>query len=64
VLRALSILSFLTRSSSLCLAKSTSYEAPHYVAFSNLLLFHLPSVQIISASHTSSFIGVMSLHSQ
>jgi hypothetical protein len=37
----------------LCLAKSTSYETPHYAAFSNLLLFHPASVQIFSSAPCS-----------
>jgi hypothetical protein len=32
----------------LYLEKSTSYDAPHYVVFSNLLSLHLSSVQISS----------------
>jgi hypothetical protein len=33
----------------LCMTKSTSYEAPHYAVFTNLLSLHLSLVQIFSA---------------
>jgi hypothetical protein len=49
MLHALSISSSLTRSLQLCLAKSTSFEAPHYAVFSNLLTLHLTLVQIFSS---------------
>jgi hypothetical protein len=49
VLRAPPILSSLTSSFWLYLAKSTRYEAPHYVVFSSLLLFYVLWVQIFSS---------------
>jgi hypothetical protein len=44
VLHALPISSSLVWSFYLYLANSISYEAPHYVVFSNLLPLHPPSV--------------------
>jgi hypothetical protein len=37
----------------LYLTKSTTYEAPHYAVFSNLLLYHLSSVPIFSSEPCS-----------
>jgi hypothetical protein len=48
VLHALPTSSFLAWS--FCLAKSVSYEAPRYVVYSNLLLFHPSSVQIFPSA--------------
>jgi hypothetical protein len=50
VLHALPISSSLTLS---FLAKSTSYEAPHYAVFSNLLSIYLTSVHIFSSAPCS-----------
>jgi hypothetical protein len=50
MLYSLSISPSLTWSFYLYLAKSTSYDAPHYAAFSNLLSLHLSSVRIISST--------------
>jgi hypothetical protein len=44
-IHALPVSSSLTLSFWLYLAKSTSYEAPHYAVSSDILLFHLSSVQ-------------------
>jgi hypothetical protein len=53
VLNALPDLSSLTSSFYLYLAKSTSYEAPQYADFSNLLTLHPVSVQIFSSTPCS-----------
>jgi hypothetical protein len=50
VLHAQPISSIVTLSFYLYLEKSRSYEAPHYVVFSNLLSLHLFSVQIFSSA--------------
>jgi hypothetical protein len=42
-----SLLNFIT------LAKNTSYEAPHYAVFSNILSLHLSSVKIFSPATCS-----------
>jgi hypothetical protein len=39
--------------SKLYFATSTSYEAPHYAAFCNLLSLHLSSVQVFSSTSSS-----------
>jgi hypothetical protein len=50
VLHALFISSSLTWSFQLYLANSTSYEAPDYAVFSNLISLHPFSVQIFSSA--------------
>jgi hypothetical protein len=52
VLHSLPILSLLTSLQS-HLAKSTTYESPHYAVFSSLLLFNSSSVQIFSSAYDS-----------
>jgi hypothetical protein len=58
VLHALPISASFTWSLHLYLAKNTSYEAPHYAAFSNLLSLHLSLVEIFSSAPCSQTIWV------
>jgi hypothetical protein len=53
VLYVLPIIYSLSRSFRLYLAKSASFEAPHYAVFSNFLSLHLSSVQILSSTPCS-----------
>jgi hypothetical protein len=64
VLHALPISSSWTWSFQLYLAKTTSYEAPHYAVFSNLLSLNSSSVHIIFSRAPSSQTPSVCLRSQ